>query len=145
MGNECFRHLSRWLRTATASVTTNTRTRTITTKKIETICRHSKLVPRIRQQVHLFPDHRSFPASLHSVTLACAILPKMLFFLRHSSGYELRRTGNAIGAGLLSLGLLSLLFGIAVFAAPQLLAYIVASFFVIVGLSMIATWWRLRH
>lgn len=52
---------------------------------------------------------------------------------------------RAIGSGLLSGGLLSLLFGLAIIAAPELLAYIVASFFIVTGVSLLMTWWSLRR
>jgi uncharacterized membrane protein HdeD (DUF308 family) len=69
----------------------------------------------------------------------------MLFLLRHSKQAEYRRAGSATGSGMLSLGMLSLLFGILVFLAPELLAYLVASFFVIIGASMVAMWLALHR
>lgn len=50
-----------------------------------------------------------------------------------------------MASGLLSAGLLSLVFGLLIIAAPELLAYIVASFFVVSGVGMLAAWWRLRR
>lgn len=49
-----------------------------------------------------------------------------------------------MGSGLLTAGLLSLLFGLAIIMAPELLAYIVASFFIVTGVSLLMTWWTLR-
>lgn len=46
---------------------------------------------------------------------------------------------------MLLLGLLCLLFGIAIFAAPELLAYLVGSFFVLIGVSILAAWWNARR
>ena len=49
-----------------------------------------------------------------------------------------------LSSSLLSAGLLSLAFGIAVLVAPDLLAYLVATFFIIMGISFVSTWWNLR-
>jgi uncharacterized membrane protein HdeD (DUF308 family) len=54
------------------------------------------------------------------------------------------RGNRLVGSSLLTTGLLSLAFGLAIIAAPQLLAYIVASFFIVTGVSLLLTWWRLR-
>lgn len=48
------------------------------------------------------------------------------------------------GSGLLLFGLLSLGFGLAILAAPDLLAYLVASFFIAVGVSLLLAWHRMR-
>ncbi len=69
----------------------------------------------------------------------------MFSLLRHSKNTDYRHAGAALGSGMLSLGLLSLLFGLLVFLAPELLAYLVASFFVILGASMVSMWWRMRR
>jgi uncharacterized membrane protein HdeD (DUF308 family) len=47
---------------------------------------------------------------------------------------------SLLGRSLLSMGILSLAFGIAILIAPDLLAYLVATFFVVVGVSLIGTW-----
>ena len=67
-----------------------------------------------------------------------------MFFFRNTSGYELKRAGATFGTGLLSIGLLCVLFGLAVFLAPELLAYIVGSFFIVVGVGFLSTWWGIR-
>jgi len=41
-------------------------------------------------------------------------------------------------------GLLCILFGIAIISAPELLAYIVAIFFILLGASLFVTGWRMR-
>ena len=46
---------------------------------------------------------------------------------------------------LLSAGILSLAFGLAILIAPDLLAYLVATFFVVAGVSLIGTWLRMRR
>lgn len=48
------------------------------------------------------------------------------------------------GSGFLLFGLLSVGFGLAILAAPDLLAYLVASFFIAVGVSLLMTWYRIR-
>lgn len=69
----------------------------------------------------------------------------MSSFFRSSQGVEVVGRGrSSIGSGLLSGGLLSLLFGLAIIAAPELLAYIVASFFIVTGISLLLTWWGMR-
>lgn len=61
-----------------------------------------------------------------------------------SPNVEVVGRGRAVGSGLLTAGLLSLLFGLAIIMAPELLAYIVASFFIVTGVSLLMTWWTLR-
>jgi hypothetical protein len=46
---------------------------------------------------------------------------------------------------LLTLGLLSILFGLAIVSAPELLAYIVAGFFLFAGVWMLGLWWKIRR
>ena len=41
-------------------------------------------------------------------------------------------------------GLLCMLFGLAILAAPELLAYIVATFLIVVGASLLAMGWKAR-
>lgn len=69
----------------------------------------------------------------------------MFFFLRPSAHTEYRRAGAVAGSGLLSLGLLCLLFGLIIFLAPEFLAYLIAGFFVIIGASLLGMWWRMRR
>ncbi|NLG07566.1 DUF3096 domain-containing protein [Candidatus Peribacteria bacterium] len=47
--------------------------------------------------------------------------------------------------GLLFNGILCVLFGFAILVAPELLAYIVATFLIIVGISLIAAWWKVHN
>jgi hypothetical protein len=49
-----------------------------------------------------------------------------------------------LSTSLLSIGLLALLFGIAILIQPDLIAYIVATFFIVIGLSLLGTWWRMK-
>lgn len=67
-----------------------------------------------------------------------------MFMFKQQNGYEVSRGRGGVRSGLLSTGLLSLFFGLAIIAAPELLAYIVASFFVVMGVSLLLTWWNLR-
>lgn len=54
------------------------------------------------------------------------------------------RSPSFFGSSLLSTGLLTLLFGIMILIQPDLIAYIVATFFIVTGVSLIATWWKMR-
>jgi len=49
------------------------------------------------------------------------------------------------GSALLFNGLLCVFFGIAILAAPALLAYFVATILLIIGTSLLTTWWKLRQ
>lgn len=50
----------------------------------------------------------------------------------------------AFGNGLLFNGLLCVFFGIAILAAPELLAYFVAVILLVIGTSLLSAWWRVR-
>ncbi len=65
----------------------------------------------------------------------------MMFLFHRKPESELHRTARS---GMLSFGLLSLLFGIAIYAAPELLAYLVGGFFILIGVSVLLTWWNSR-
>lgn len=52
--------------------------------------------------------------------------------------------GRGMGNGLLINGILCIVFGIAILAAPELLAYIVSTFLIIVGISLIAASKKIR-
>lgn len=49
------------------------------------------------------------------------------------------------GSGFLFNGLLCVFFGLAILAAPELLAYFVATILLIIGASMLTTWWKIRR
>lgn len=67
----------------------------------------------------------------------------MMFLYRSSSSTQ--PVGRSpLRSGMLSLGLLMLFFGILVFIAPELINYLIASFFTVTGISLIIAWWRLR-
>jgi uncharacterized membrane protein HdeD (DUF308 family) len=51
---------------------------------------------------------------------------------------------SRFGSSFLLLGLLSLFFGLAILSAPELLAYLVAGFFIVAGIWMLGIWWKLR-
>jgi hypothetical protein len=59
---------------------------------------------------------------------------------RYGQESPLRR----FGSGMLLFGSMSVLFGLAILAAPDLLAYLVASFFIAVGASLLLAWYRIR-
>ena len=63
-------------------------------------------------------------------------------FRPHRPSYQPR---PAFGTTLILNGLLFILFSLLVFAAPELLAYIVAAFLLIVGVSLVAAGWRMRQ
>ncbi len=48
------------------------------------------------------------------------------------------------GNGFLFNGLLFTFFGFAILAAPELLAYFVATILLVIGVSMLTSWWKLR-
>ena len=49
------------------------------------------------------------------------------------------------GNALLFNGLLCVFFGLAILAAPELLAYFVATILLIIGTSILPTWWKVRN
>ncbi|MCA9370662.1 MAG: hypothetical protein KC680_01730 [Candidatus Peregrinibacteria bacterium] len=49
------------------------------------------------------------------------------------------------GHGFLFNGLLCVFFGLAILAAPELLAYFVATVLLLIGASLLTTWWRIRN
>jgi uncharacterized membrane protein HdeD (DUF308 family) len=50
-----------------------------------------------------------------------------------------------MGGGLLFNGLLCVFFGLAILVAPELLNYLVAIFFIVVGASLLSMWWGMRR
>jgi hypothetical protein len=50
-----------------------------------------------------------------------------------------------LSGGLLLNGILCVLFGLAIFAAPDLLAFIVAIFLIIIGVSLLTAWWKVKQ
>ncbi len=61
----------------------------------------------------------------------------MLFTFHH-------RSGSSVGSAFLFFGSLCIAFGFAILLAPNLLAYFVASLLIIMGISLLGTWWKLR-
>ena len=49
------------------------------------------------------------------------------------------------GGSLLFNGLLCVFFGIAILAAPNLLAYFVATMLLIMGTSLLTAWWKIKN
>ena len=81
-----------------------------------------------------------------------AILLSMLFSWRQSSvpspyrgGGFFGRGGGLFGSSLLVNGLLCILFGVVILMEPELLAYIVAVFFVLLGAMLLSAWWKMRR
>lgn len=65
----------------------------------------------------------------------------MWFLMRRRQPYE--KGFPMLRSSLLLVSVLCILFGIAIIEAPELLAYIVAAFFIITGVSLFATWWKM--
>jgi uncharacterized membrane protein HdeD (DUF308 family) len=55
------------------------------------------------------------------------------------------RQSNGWGTGFLLNGAISVLFGFMILAAPELLAYIVAVFFILMGITLMMTGWKIRQ
>lgn len=62
-----------------------------------------------------------------------------------SKNSYISRTGgpSMIGKSFLTGGLLCTLFGIMILIQPDLIAYLVATFFIVIGVSLLGTWWKL--
>jgi uncharacterized membrane protein HdeD (DUF308 family) len=67
-----------------------------------------------------------------------------MFFLFNKRSQPYQRGPSGFGSSFLMLGLLSIFFGLAIISAPELLAYMVAGFFIIAGIWMLMFWWNLR-
>ncbi len=65
----------------------------------------------------------------------------MLHLFHFGNGPRVPQFGN----GLLFNGLLCVFFGLAILAAPDLLAYFVATILLIIGTSILTTWWKIRN
>ena len=50
-----------------------------------------------------------------------------------------------LSGGLLLNGILCIIFGLAILAAPDLLAFIVAIFLIIIGLSLLGAWYKVKQ
>jgi len=68
----------------------------------------------------------------------------MFFLLRRSSNSSFP-PGSSWGSSLIAYGVFFLLFGISILLAPDLLAYIVATFLLLIGASLVAAGWRMRR
>ena len=68
----------------------------------------------------------------------------MLFFWRSHSSVPGPLRSPLFGPSLIVNGLLCILFGLAILAAPELLAYIVAAFLLFVGTSLLIAGWKMR-
>lgn len=68
----------------------------------------------------------------------------MLHFFKNL-GYVSQGQMRSAGSGLLFNGLLCVLFSLAIFANPDLLAFLVAVLLMIIGVSLLSTWWKVRN
>jgi uncharacterized membrane protein HdeD (DUF308 family) len=67
----------------------------------------------------------------------------MLFFLsKRTQPYG--QPQSPFGSSLPLLGTVSILFGLAIISAPELLVYLVAGFFIVTGIWLLGLWWRIR-
>ncbi len=64
-----------------------------------------------------------------------------MFHLFHLGGHQKPPT---FGKAFLFNGLLCVFFGLAILAAPELLAYFVATILLIIGVSMLSTWYKIK-
>jgi vacuolar-type H+-ATPase subunit I/STV1 len=67
----------------------------------------------------------------------------MFFLWRSSVSSSPFGRSPGFGLSLIIHGLLFVLFGVAILGAPELLAYIVATFLTFVGIGLLVTGWRL--
>lgn len=56
-----------------------------------------------------------------------------------------QQQARTAGSGLLFNGVICVLFAIAIFIYPDLLAHLVASFLMIVGVSLLVAWWKIKN
>ena len=68
----------------------------------------------------------------------------MFHFFQHSR-YVSANQARSAGGGFLFNGLICVLFSLAIFTNPDLLAFLVAAFLLIVGVSLLTTWWKIRN
>lgn len=69
----------------------------------------------------------------------------MFFGFHHSLNSRPPYRSSAAGTGMLLNGIICVLFGLAILAAPELLAYLVASFLIVIGSSILLMWWKLHR
>lgn len=69
----------------------------------------------------------------------------VLFLFQSRSQPYGRPSVPPFGPMLLGIGLLCILTGLAIIAAPELLAYIVAGLLIFIGVSTLGAWWRMRR
>ena len=69
----------------------------------------------------------------------------MFHLFRRSIAYVSQQQAHSAGSGLLFNGLLCILFSVAIFTNPDLLAFLVATFLLIIGVSLLTTWWKMRN
>lgn len=60
-------------------------------------------------------------------------------------GSRIGQGGTPFGSSLFMLSILSIGFGLAILSAPELLAYLVAGFFIFTGLWMLGLWWKIKR
>lgn len=59
--------------------------------------------------------------------------------------FHARNGSFPTGGGLLFNGLLCVFFGLAILAAPELLAYFVATVLLFFGVTLLTAWWNVRN
>lgn len=68
----------------------------------------------------------------------------MFFFWQKHNNVPSTFRSPIFGSSILMNGVLCVLFGIAILTSPELLAYIVAGFFIFFGISLIMMWWKIK-
>lgn len=69
----------------------------------------------------------------------------MFFFSNRGFSIGNRPPTQGMGTGMLLNGIMCILFGLCILAAPELLAYLVATFLIFIGGSILMMWWRFRN
>lgn len=67
-----------------------------------------------------------------------------MFNLFRKLHYVNQQQARSAGSGLLFNGIIFVLFSLAIFNDPAIVAYLVAVLLMIVGISMLTAWWKIR-
>lgn len=68
----------------------------------------------------------------------------MFHFFRRNFQYVTTNQARMAGSGLLFNAIICILFSVAIFTNPDLLAFLVASFLLVIGASMLFAWWKMQ-
>jgi hypothetical protein len=70
---------------------------------------------------------------------------RMFQFFSKNAHYITSNQARSAGTGLLFNSLICILFSLAIFSRPELLAFFVATLLMIIGVSMLTTWWKMQR